>query len=94
MPTGSTRSARIEARIAPEALTIVKRAAELQGRSVSDFVVAAAQEAAARTIEEAQIIRLSVEDQRAFAEAILNPPPPSPALVRAAKAHRRLIREP
>jgi uncharacterized protein (DUF1778 family) len=94
MPTGSTRSARIEARIAPEALTIVKRAAELQGRSVSDFVVAAAQEAAARTIEEAQIIRLSVEDQRAFAEAILNPPPPAPALVRAAKAHRRLIREP
>lgn len=94
MPTGSTRSARIEARIAPEALTIVKRAAELQGRSVSDFVVAAAQEAAARTIEEAQIIRLSVEDQRAFAEAILNPPPPSPALVRAAKDHRRLIREP
>lgn len=94
MPTGSTRSARIEARIAPEALTIVKRAAELQGRSVSDFVVAAALEAAARTIEEAQIIRLSVEDQRAFAEAILNPPPPSPALVRAAKAHRRLIREP
>ena len=94
MPTGSTRSARIEARIAPEVLTIVKRAAELQGRSVSDFVVAAALEAAARTIEEAQIIRLSVEDQRAFAEAILNPPPPSPALVRAAKAHRRLIREP
>lgn len=94
MPAESTRTARIEARIAPEALTIVKRAAELQGRSVSDFVVAAAQEAAARTIEEAQIIRLSVEDQRAFAEAIFNPPPPSPALIRAAKAHRRLIREP
>ena len=34
-----TASARIEARIAPEALLIVKRAAELQGRSVSDFVV-------------------------------------------------------
>jgi uncharacterized protein (DUF1778 family) len=36
------RTARIEARIAPDALTIVKRAAEIQGRSVSDFVVAAA----------------------------------------------------
>jgi uncharacterized protein (DUF1778 family) len=85
---------RIEARIAPEALAVVKRAAELQGRSVSDFVVAAAQEAANRTIEETQIIRLSVEDQRAFAAAILNPPEPSPALIRAAEAHRRLIREP
>jgi uncharacterized protein (DUF1778 family) len=90
MPEAS-RTARIEARIAPDALAVVKRAAELQGRSVSDFVVAAAEQAANRTIEETQIIRLSVEDQRAFAEAILNPPPPSSALVRAAEAHRRLI---
>jgi uncharacterized protein (DUF1778 family) len=93
MPSGSTRTARIEARIAPEALVIVKRAAELQGRSVSDFVVAAAQDAARKTIEETQIIRLSVEDQRAFAAAILDPPEPAAALVRAAEAHRRLIRD-
>ena len=32
----------MEARITPDALAIVKRAAELQGRSVSDFVVAGA----------------------------------------------------
>ena len=69
MSQEQTRTSRIEARIAPDALTIVKRAAEIQGRSVSDFVVAAAQEAANRTIEEAQIIRLSVADQHAFAEA-------------------------
>jgi uncharacterized protein (DUF1778 family) len=94
MPPERSRTARIEARIAPEALMIVKRAAELQGRSVSDFVVAAAQEAASRTIEAAQIIRLSVEDQRAFAEAIANPAPPSAALLRAAEAHRSLIKAP
>jgi uncharacterized protein (DUF1778 family) len=94
MPSEPTRTARIEARIAPDALAIIKRAAELQGRSVSDFVVAAAQEAAQHTIEETQIIRLSVVDQRAFAEAILNPPAPSAALLRAAKAHRRLITRP
>lgn len=93
MPSESTRTARIEARIAPDALAIVKRAAELQGRSVSDFVVAAAQDAARKTVEEAQIIRLSVEDQRAFAAVILNPPPPLPSLIRAAEAHRRLIRD-
>ena len=93
MPNEPIRTARIEARIAPEALAIVKRAAELQGRSLSDFVVAAAQEAAYRTIEEAEIIRLSVDGQRAFAEAILNPPEPSPGLHKAFEAHRRLIRE-
>ena len=89
MPQEPTRTARIEARIAPDALAIVKRAAEIQGRSVSDFVVAAAQEAAHRTIEETQIIRLSVEDQEAFAEAVLNPPPLAPAMERAIERYRR-----
>jgi uncharacterized protein (DUF1778 family) len=93
MPNEPIRTAPIEARFAPEVLAIVKRAAELQGRSLSDFVVAAAQEAAYRTIEETEIIRLSVEGQRAFAEAILNPPEPSPGLQKAFEAHRRLIRE-
>jgi uncharacterized protein (DUF1778 family) len=91
MPQEQTRTARIEARIAPDALAVVKRAAEIQGRSVSDFVVAAAQEAAQRTIEETQIIRLSVEDQRAFAEAILNPPPLAPAMERAIERYRKLV---
>jgi len=91
MPQEQNRTARIEARIAPDVLAVVKRAAEIQGRSVSDFVVAAAQEAARRTIEETQIIRLSVEDQRAFAEAILNPPPLAPAIERAIERYRNLV---
>ena len=80
------------ARITPDALATVKRAAEIQGRSVSDFVVAAAQEVANRTIEETHIIRLALEDQKLFIESILNPPEPTPALLRAAEAHRRLIK--
>ena len=91
MPQQARRSARIEARIAPEALRVVRRAAELQGRSISDFVVAAAQEVAHRTIDEAQIIHLSVEDQQRFVELLLNPPVLAPALKRARKAHARLI---
>jgi uncharacterized protein (DUF1778 family) len=94
MPRGSNRTSRIEARISPDALRVVKRAAELQGRSVSDFVVAAAQEAAQRTIEESHLIRLSVEDQLRFAELLLDPPGPSRALRRAKRAHSRLVREP
>lgn len=93
MPKKPNRTARIEARIAPEALAVVRRAAEIQGRSVSDFVVAAAHEAANRAIEEAHLIRLSIEDQRRFADLLLDPPPLSPALERAREAHARLIRE-
>ena len=94
MPQQANRTARIEARIAPDALRTVKRAAELQGRSISDFVVAAAQEAARRTIAEAQVIRLSVEDQQRFVKLLLNPPALAPALKRAKKAHARLIASP
>jgi uncharacterized protein (DUF1778 family) len=93
MPTRPNRTARLEARIAPDALAIVKRAAEMQGRSVSDFVVAAAQDAAYRAIEETQVIRLSVADQKMFVDAILNPPPPNDAMRRAAAAHRDLVKE-
>lgn len=85
------RSARLEARIHPDTLAVVRRAAELQGRSVSDFVAAAAEEAARRTIEETQIVRLAAEDQRAFVDLLLNPPAPSPALERAKEHHERLI---
>lgn len=93
MPKQQTRTTRLEARISPDMLSVVKRAAEIQGRSVSDFVVSAAQEAAQRTIEETAIIRLSIEDQRALVEAILNPPEPNEALRKAADAYKRLVVE-
>jgi uncharacterized protein (DUF1778 family) len=91
MAQKSLRTTRVEARISPEGLDIVKRAAEIQGRSVSDFMVAAAQEAARRTVEQAQIVRLSVKDQRALLAALLDPPQPNRALKRAKAAHARLV---
>jgi uncharacterized protein (DUF1778 family) len=87
-----TRTARIEARIASEALSVVKRAAELQGRSVSDFVVDSAVTMAEKTIEETCLIRLAVEDQRAIVEALLNPAPLAPALERAIERYRTVIK--
>ena len=83
--------ARLEARLPNEVLTRLKRAAEIQGRTLTDFVVAAADEAACRAIEQTEIIRLSVEDQRRIADAILNPPAPTPALKRAARRYRELF---
>ena len=94
MPSEPNHTARLEARIAPETRAVVKRAVEPQGRGVSDFVVAAAQEAAQRTIEDTQIIRLSIEDQKRFVELLLNPPALAPAVERAREAHERLTREP
>jgi uncharacterized protein (DUF1778 family) len=91
MDRNSTRSTRLEARLSPETLAVVKRAAEIEGRSVSDFVVAAARQAAQRTVAETHVLRLALADQKALAEALGRPPKPAPALRRARTAHRRLI---
>jgi uncharacterized protein (DUF1778 family) len=79
MSQAPVRTARIEARIAPDALAIVRRAAEIQGRSVSDFGVAAAQEAAERTIEKTEIMRLSVNVPSQRPSSIRRGPPPGSA---------------
>lgn len=93
MPQETTRTARLEARIAPEALAVVRRAAEIQGRSVSDFVVAAAQDAARKTVAEAEILRLSHEAQEQIISMLLNSPAPTAALARAFERHRTHVVE-
>ena len=89
----TTRTSRLEARITREALAVVRRAAEIQGRSVSDFVVAAAQEAAQKTVTEIEIVRLSRAAQEKFVGLLLNPAPLAPALKKAFERHRALVRE-
>ena len=86
MPRQTTaRTARLEARISREALAVVRRAAEIQGRSVSDFVVAAAQEAAQKTVTEIEVVRLSRAAQAKFVELLLHPPELAPALKKRRK---------
>ena len=87
------KTARVEARLSPDTHTLVKRAAEIQGRSVSDFIVAAAQDAAQKAVADATIIRLSREAQEHVVAMLLNPPAPTPSLIRAFDRHRTLIVE-
>ncbi|MGP8247902.1 MAG: DUF1778 domain-containing protein [Bryobacteraceae bacterium] len=84
-------TARLEARLPNEVHALLKRAAEIEGRTLTDFVVSAAREAACRTIEETEIIRLSIDDQRQVAQALLNPPEPTPALKKAFQRRRELL---
>jgi uncharacterized protein (DUF1778 family) len=92
MAQAAKRTQRIEARISPDALKVVRRAAEIQGRSISDFVVAAAQEVAERTVERTQRIQLSLADFERVMDVLSKPPKITPAWKRAVKAHRKLIR--
>ena len=85
------KQARLEARIDPEVHALLKRAAEIQGRTLSDFVVSAAQDAALQTIERAGVIQLSLEDQQRFAAELIDPSPLAPAMERAIRRHKDLV---
>ena len=57
----------------------------------ASFIGSMARERVCRTIENADILRLSIEDQRRFAAALLNPPAPNAALRRATRRYRKLF---
>lgn len=92
MPSAASTSARLEARISNDLHSMLKRAAELQGRTMTDFVVAAVQDAAQRAINQAEILRLTLKDQESFARALISPPKPTPALKRAFSRRKKLLR--
>ena len=91
--TTSTQTARLEARISTDLHRLLKKAAQLQGRTMSDFVIAAVQAAAYTAIEQAEVLRLSADDQRCFAKALLAPPADTPAIQRAFSRRKSLIAE-
>ena len=70
-----TRAQRLEARVTAEQKGLIERAAALQGRSVTDFVLTSLQDAARRAIEEHSQLALSLRDSEAFVDALLNPRP-------------------
>ncbi len=90
--TQTISTARLEARISTDLHAMLKRAAELQGRTMTDFVIAAVQSAALNAIEQVAVIRLSQQDQECFAQALLAPPKPTPALKRAFARRNKLLR--
>ena len=89
MAVRDKKEERMETRLPAEAKQQIEHAAELQGRSVSDFVVTAALAEAAKVIEQQKVLRLSMADSKALAEALLNPPRPNAKAVAAARRHKR-----
>ena len=79
---------RFDARLNEEQKLLIQRAADLEGRTLTDFVLQSAQAAAERTIERRAMLILTARESEAFADAVLNPPEPSPVLRRAARHYR------
>jgi uncharacterized protein (DUF1778 family) len=94
MPSlASSKSSRLDARITPELRQQLRRVADVQGRSVSDYVSATLLAAVQKDIADMEVIRLSREASERFAAILIDPPDLSPAMQRAFEHRRRLVRQ-
>jgi uncharacterized protein (DUF1778 family) len=89
MAVSKERPERLEARLTQRQKALLQRAAAIRGRSLTDFVVSAAEEAAERVIRSEFVISLGAEDSAAFAAALLSPASPNRALRAAAARYLR-----
>jgi uncharacterized protein (DUF1778 family) len=86
--TPRAKAYRFDARLNEEQKLLIQRAADLEGRTMTDFVLHSAEAAAERTIEKRALLILTARETEVFANAILNPPAPGPVLRRAAREYR------
>jgi len=87
-PPRRIRAERLEARLTRDQKALIEHAAALQGRTVTDFVLASVQEAARRAIQEHRQVDLSLRDSQSFVEALLNPRPVNDRLRETVRRYR------
>ena len=82
------RNQRLEARVSRSTKALFQKAADIQGRSLTDFVVNSAIEAATRTVRESEFMELTHRDRMAFVQGLLQPAAsPNTKLRNAAKRY-------
>lgn len=85
---GQAKKSRLEARISSDLKSRLERAASLKGLTLSSFVVRSMEKIATEVIEAHEHKELSLSEQRAFYEALMNPPEPNPKMLAAARRYR------
>jgi len=87
----SSKAERLEARINAPLKRMIERAAELRGTTLSDFVISSAQEAAAATLREFEVLKIQDEAREVFISALLHPPAPNEAARAAAERYAKSL---
>ncbi|ALV30516.1 type II toxin-antitoxin system TacA family antitoxin [Pannonibacter sp. Q-1] len=72
--TAPVRSEKLEMRVSPEAKRLLREAAELRHKTMSEFVLDSALAAAEETVLQRRILRLGEAEWQAFVEALDAPP--------------------
>lgn len=93
MVKSNNQSARLEARVDPELKARWQQAADLEGRSLTDFIISSMEESSQKVIQKHQRMKLDRQDSVDFVEAIMNSPEPSTRLIEAARKYREIMGE-
>ena len=88
--TNTAHSERINLRLGETAKRQIERAASVEGRTVSAFIVSSALETAEKTIERHETVALARENATRFFDA-LAAPPPNNRLSAALEEHARRV---
>jgi uncharacterized protein (DUF1778 family) len=86
-----SKAYRFDARLNEEQKFLLQKAADLEGRTMTDFVLHSAEAAAGRTIEERAMLILSARETEVFVDAILYPREPGSALRASARHYKNTI---
>ncbi len=83
------KAERLEARVTREQKRLIEHAAELEGRSLTDFIVTSAQSVAKQVIHDHEMLKLTAKDREMFVQALLNPPKQSEKLRQAVRRYKQ-----
>src|SRR5271155_6149178 len=86
--TSNGKAYRFDARLNEEQKILIQKAADLEGRTMTDFVLHSAEAAAGRTIEERAMLILSARETESFVDAILHPAQPGQVLRATARHYK------
>jgi uncharacterized protein (DUF1778 family) len=84
------KRARLEARITDKQKALFQHAADLTGRSLTEFIISSAQEVASRTVRENEVLTLRGRDRQVFINALLKPISPNKRLRQAARRYKKI----
>lgn len=87
----AAKTERLAVRVSPDLKSLIQRAADVRGLSLTDFVTDSARAAAVATLREQQIV-LSARDSLLFAQAVLGSAEPNERLLAATQRHRKFVK--
>ena len=91
MQAQTIKSARVGLRVPQDLKKAWDEAAMLEGRSLSDIIIAATTEAIADIFERYRIIHITQADMEQITQDLQNPPEPNEALMSAMRSYKKSV---